>query len=581
MKKEKDAEIRAQLVKIIGDAPSCAAMGAEFIPWLSDASSRVAFQTAIALGKMKTTKATDALLKLAADNNDKDAYLRHAVVTGLEGCATAEQLKATLKNPSRAVRLASVLALRRQGSPAVATFLKDKNATVATEAARAIHDDLSINDALPALAAMVDEGSSSSDPLLRRALNAAFRIGDAANAGRVLKFAMRDDADPALRELAFTLAQNWTEPPPLDIVDGRARKHEMREVGIIAGAVAPHVEAIMTLKIAKLKALGIQVITQNKIPVAANLAAAAVMTKEAPTEVRVEALKMLAQQHPDYADLGHTLDALFADAKTPEKLRLEALDAMLTKDKARAVTEAIRLLSKGKASEMQHAVTTLASAATAEADAELATQLDKLVDGMLAPALQLEVIEATQERSEAVPAIREKLAVFEKPRAALAGTPAAFAECLDGGDATAGKKVIQENLAANCLACHKFEKRDTSNVGPPLDKIGGQRDRAYLLEALVAPQAKIAPGFGLITVTLKKGDPVIGALASANEKEVQVRLADGKTQKIAVADIASKTEPVTVMPPMGTILNKRQIRDVVAYLGSLKATEKKKAKAEH
>ena len=579
--KDKDSELRAQLVKIIGDAPSCAALGVEFLPWLRDKSPRLQLQTAIALGKMKTAEATEALLKLAEENNDTDAYLRHAAVTGLEGCAKAEQLSALVKSPSRAVRLAAVLALRRQGSASIAPFLKDKDESIATEAARAIHDDLSIPEALPALAALAVGASHLPDPLLRRALNASFRLGDAVSAARVMTFAMSDKADPALRELAFNLMQNWKEPPPLDIVDGRARKLGTRAITVVAEAITPHIEAIMALDVPKLKALGIQVITQNKIPVAAKLAAAAVMASVAPAEVRVEALKMLGQQHPDSAELGSTLDAIFADASAPEKLRLASLDIMLARDKARAVVEASKLLSKGKTSEMQHAMATLGAAGTTEADAELANQMDKLVAGKLAPALQLDVLEAIKARGAEVPALGEKLSSYEQPRAALAATPAAFVECLEGGDEAAGKKVIQENLAANCLACHKFEKRDTSNVGPPLDKIGTQRDRAYLLEALVAPQAKIAPGYGLITVKLKKGDPVIGALAAASEKEVQVRLADGKIQKVAAADIASKTEPVSVMPPMGTILTKREIRDVVAYLSSLKASDKKKAKPEH
>ncbi|MES2692086.1 MAG: hypothetical protein V4773_01345, partial [Verrucomicrobiota bacterium] len=54
------------------------------------------------------------------------------------------------------------------------------------------------------------------------------------------------------------------------------------------------------------------------------------------------------------------------------------------------------------------------------------------------------------------------------------------------------------------------------------------------------------------------------------EDAVTVRLFDGKMQKIARADNATQTAPVSIMPPMMGVLQPREIRDVVAYLVSLK-----------
>jgi putative heme-binding domain-containing protein len=242
------------------------------------------------------------------------------------------------------------------------------------------------------------------------------------------------------------------------------------------------------------------------------------------------------------------------------------------------VAECEKVLAKGTTGEKQHVMAVLAEAAVPAADELLAKAFDLLVAKQSTPALQLDVLEAAQARSESVSAFKEKLGAFEAARAAAAGTPAAFSECLEGGDAKLGKQAVLENLAANCIACHRFDKRDGSNVGPPLFQIGSQRDRAYLLEALVAPQAKIAPGYGMISVTLKNKEVVTGALAEGDAKQLQVRLADGKVRKIALADVISKTDPVSVMPPMGAILTKRQVRDVVAYLSSLTAAPSKTKK---
>ena len=302
------------------------------------------------------------------------------------------------------------------------------------------------------------------------------------------------------------------------------------------------------------------------------------MAKEASADVRVAALKLLAKQHPQSGELAATLSALFENTKTPESLRIAALDAMLVRDKAGVIAECAKLLAKGSTAEKQHVMSVLAQAATPEADEMLAKQLDALIAKQLAPALQLDVLEAAQVRSESVPDLKAELSAHESARAAVANTPAAFTECLEGGDAKLGKLVVLENLAANCIACHRFDKRDGSNVGPPLFQIGSQRDRAYLLEALVAPQAKIAPGYGVTTVTLKNKEVITGALVSMNEKQTEVRLPDGKMRKIAADEIASKTEPISVMPPMGAILTKRQVRDVIMYLASLMPSEKAKTK---
>jgi mono/diheme cytochrome c family protein len=57
---------------------------------------------------------------------------------------------------------------------------------------------------------------------------------------------------------------------------------------------------------------------------------------------------------------------------------------------------------------------------------------------------------------------------------------------------------------------------------------------------------------------------------------MSLRKPDGNTEIIPRAQIATATPPISVMPPMLGILTKPQIRDVVAYLASLKAKTSKK-----
>jgi putative heme-binding domain-containing protein len=153
-------------------------------------------------------------------------------------------------------------------------------------------------------------------------------------------------------------------------------------------------------------------------------------------------------------------------------------------------------------------------------------------------------------------------------------------ELVEGGNADAGRDLVQNHLGANCIACHATG--DTgSTVGPNLKAIGAQRDRAYLLESLLNPSAQIAPGFGIATVTLRDQTVLSGAPLKETPDSVTLRLSDGKEKTIATADIASRTAAISVMPPMLGILQPGEIRDVVAYLATLKGKAKAKASDGH
>ena len=111
------------------------------------------------------------------------------------------------------------------------------------------------------------------------------------------------------------------------------------------------------------------------------------------------------------------------------------------------------------------------------------------------------------------------------------------------------------------------------DAAPDLSQ-AGQRDRAYLLESLIAPQTQIAPGFGISSFNLKGGSIVAGTVLSETATSVTVRAPDGKQTTLAIANIATRTPPVSAMPPMGQLLNKQEIRHIVAYLAGLKAKKK-------
>ena len=51
---------------------------------------------------------------------------------------------------------------------------------------------------------------------------------------------------------------------------------------------------------------------------------------------------------------------------------------------------------------------------------------------------------------------------------------------------------------------------------------------------------------------------------------VLVEHADGAVKKITLSEIASRTAPMSTMPPMGAILSDHELRNIVEYLSTLK-----------
>ena len=133
---------------------------------------------------------------------------------------------------------------------------------------------------------------------------------------------------------------------------------------------------------------------------------------------------------------------------------------------------------------------------------QLTRLVDQLTQGKIAPEIQLDVAEAARATKHA-PLIA-RLDSLEKSRAGAAPR-VAYADVLHGGDARRGRRVVMEGASAQCTQCHNFGTGPGANVGPPLRDVASRLTREQLLEALVDPSARIAPGFGPVQVTLKNG----------------------------------------------------------------------------
>jgi len=90
------------------------------------------------------------------------------------------------------------------------------------------------------------------------------------------------------------------------------------------------------------------------------------------------------------------------------------------------------------------------------------------------------------------------------------------------------------------------------------------------LESLVAPSATYAAGYEVVILEMKDGESLSGIVQKEDETTLTIAVGQSETQDINKADIANRQSVPSSMPNMSEVLSKSEIRDVVAFLGTLK-----------
>jgi quinoprotein glucose dehydrogenase len=551
-----DPDVQIQAIKMLGDLKPGQFQSAQLTSSLTSKVPRVFFHAAIAAGKHGLRAAVKPLVAAANRLRPEETYLRHAITKGLAGAASADELAKLSAHKKEAVRVCAVVALRRQASPAVAVFLSDKSQVVIDEAARAIHDDWSISDAMPALA---EKLGGSSEPFVRRAISANLRLGSPAHVGRVTAYALRSDAPLPMRLEALDALKDWSEPPLLDRVDGRRRDLGLRDSKEIAKAIGPRLGQLLKSGENSLIERAIALSTQYELEIAPDALNALLRFVDAPPSLRVVALRGLG-----------TIEAIdFALGSDADELRSEAARLLAGRDVERALKHLDRVLKKSPSlRERQAALSTVAGLKHDDVKRIVIEATDLLKNDKAPRGLQLDIIEAAEKLG-----LEERLEAFNQRRDPEKYTDG-FIECLEGGDPKAGLRVINTHIYAQCVRCHKLDdSKGGSIIGPNLKNVGS-KGRDYILHSMLDPNAVVTKGYGIMNVVLDNDEVVGGQFRGETKTHVELRMPDGKSQKIEKSRIKDRTAVMSVMPTMGNILTKRELRDVIEYLAGLKEPEK-------
>lgn len=555
-----DPEIVAQTAKVIGDANITDANDA-LVSLLTSPMPRVQFFAAQALGRNRHAAAVEPLFRMIRTNNDTDVYLRHAAVLALARIGDENAIVAQAKNKDKSLRLAAALVLRRMKSPRVALFLNDSDEYIATEAARAINDDESIMAAMPALAAALDDKRFTTEPLLRRAINANLRLGGAENFARILAFAKRPDVDKKLRTEALATLANWAEPSVLDRVDGRYRGVVKHDPQVIREQYGPEIVQFLNENDPAVQVAAVQMVSSLGMTNTANQLVG-LLEKSASAEVRRAALSALSELK--YKDMDAVMRRGMNDSS--DDVRTAALGLMRGQDlSTAALTDIARVIfDKGSEKEQQQLIQVLGSMPVSRTEPILAGLIDRMAAKTLPQGLALELTEAVDSTKSAP--LLAKLA----PLRSTSGGIADYQETLFGGNRQVGRRYFMTSSAGQCTRCHAIGNQGGGDVGPNLANIADVLSREQILQALVEPSARLSPGYGSVMLTLKDGQTVSGILMKESAEELILKTGDAEPLKIVASRISKRENLPSSMPPMGLIMSKREIRDMVEFLAGLK-----------
>ncbi len=561
--KDADPEIRAQAAKWIGDVRYKGA-GDQLIAMLKDEYSRAKFFAAEALGRTEYAPAVKPLIEMLAANNDEDNYLRHGGSLALTRIGQSAPLVALSAHPSRAVRIAAVVALRRMQDPGIRIFLKDADEFIVTETARAINDDHSIKDALPDLANALGDHRFSNEAFVRRAINANLRVGTEQSMQNLLGYISFEGAPVAMRNEAIDALSTWAKPSVLDRVDGRFRGEITRPLEPVQKNSSELLIKLMANKDAAIRVHSARALGKLQIDGAAETLLAN-LKKDPSPEVRIESVEALSKLKG--AKMDEAIKLAIGDKE--KSVRVVGLDLLRSSQLSKELMVSLLddVIRNRTPEEKQAAITTLGSLPLANTEKVFVGLLDQMQTGKLPKEVQFELSDAIDSTGSA--ALKErftKLSANSSPDS----LKAAYAGALLGGDPRRGGAIFWSNSSAQCVRCHAIDDYG-GNVGPKLNGVADRLKREQLLEALIEPSARIAPGFGIVTLELKNGQKVNGILQQEKPEGYVMKVGDKADTLIRKTEVANRINSPSSMPQMYLLLSKKEIRDVVSYLATLKA----------
>jgi quinoprotein glucose dehydrogenase len=577
-RKAKSAEesIIQMVRELLGDSdPYVRAIAAQFagqhseigahetlVSLLADDSSRVRYFAALAIADLKYRGAIEPITQMLADNDNRDPALRHAGIMALTSIADSQALVGLVGAPSANVRRAVVVALRNQGVGSVSRFLIDGDARVVAEAARAIHDS-PITDGMPALAALIVRPLQD-EQVIRRVLNANFRLGTPENANALARYAGLSSAPEAMRLEALSMLGDWESPDERDRVLNDWRPLPSRDANVAKDALQANLASILSGS-EQVRSAAISLAAEMGLNEVTPLLARRLDDTSLAADTRAVALRAMGRLDSQQA-IARSRE-LLADLEAVAALRVAAVETLATLVPGESIDQLIDSTTENHSiAERQAAWDAMANIDSEKTDARLAEGVRLWLAGDLATETSLNLLEAAESRK-----LQDSIAGVEAKIKQQSTTDplAAWLVALKGGNPTQGETIFFTKTELSCVRCHKVGAQG-GEVGPVLTQIGKEKDSKYLLEAIVYPEAQIAKGYETTVIADDLGTVHTGIVKQENEDFIDLIKADGSQVRVIKDEIVGRRRGQSAMPAdLTKYMTKRELRDLVAYLKTL------------
>ena len=560
--KEHRSEIRAQAAKVLGENRTRSALS-ELIICLEDPSLKVVRHAVEAMGKLGDNSAFEPMIKYLEHHEEIDPHLRHTFALAVSRLERAEDLCVNLsQHHSDQVRMIGVLALRHLLSRNITAFINDTDPHILNEVARAIHDDESIFESLGVLAATLDHPSVRDEVFLRRAINANLRMGLNEGFNRLKAFALDSGNSQDMRREALRSMSYWNQPPILDRVEGRYRKLDKRPVIDAKTELLELLNAPSIRNNTDLWDLAIQAVGDLGIRALENELLEIITDGNHPYQIYVSSLRALSAISSDRLREG-ILELL---SKSDEQVQLGILELLQSADLEESPVAEIlgKLVTSEEIRVKQKA--TLAMSTVSSSHDLLLVKVRDLVQGDLEKELILETMAAARRsQSEAINSLLDEY--FDQMDTTILMNK--YGPALYGGDPDKGYELFHKNPTMTCTQCHTLDKTK-GLVGPGLSDIGSRLSREQLLQSLLEPGNRIAPGYGSASVQIKDGSQMTGTIVE--DSDSMLVLFNEKAGKVTIdksETVEIKKSPSAMISVEG-YLNIWEVRDIIAFLASLK-----------
>lgn len=541
-----DVEIQAHAARLVGDH-KCVEHERSLIELLSNSSPRVQFFAAQSLGKLNQANSIPALIEFAAAFGEQDPYLRHAAIWALQKIGDREQVASYLHHEKSIVRRVVLLAMRHWRDERITQFLSDSEPQIVLEAARIIND-LPLNNETEQLAelasALEKRPELMLDPLLRRIINANFRVGGESNVAAVAKLAGNPLASLEVRREAWLALKDWSKPGNRDRVTGDWRPLDPREPAILdAGLPTEELFVLLGAADPALRTVAIDVVAARSINGNEELLLKWVNDSSFDYRTRVASIQLLHRSN--YPEIRSLMETGLSDSNANYRAALLTLIGQIDANWGEKL--ALEILSKNSSViENQSSLRILGASKNEVAKAKLQELLTLAESDKKQPEILFEILEG------------------------LGRNPLEHREAiLFGGDAERGKQVFAAHGRAQCVRCHRTPGSSGGDAGPQLNAKTAEQGREHLLDSLINPDLKIANGFGVVTFALTDGRLESGVVQEETADKVVLLNQEKQIKTILTSEIEERSNPKSPMPNMSGVLSVKDMRDLVEYLSNL------------